>query len=896
MKKAVLMLLITLIVSCSKTDEPAAVTAPVQKQPAVEAQAPVVPAKTVSSEKPEPIELDFEVQSIPGSPEAHKKYLDDPTLFQELNIPKYTESAVIGSNLSVLYPGFLPATTADLDSHPEGIPLDKGTHLQLLGKIENSDKEYYGLFKFQDNYNYFYKVEIDGQEGAVFGADLAGIGESAVTNSIIAELYSEESNNEMFPPYIGLDSLPPEVQTRLETDRIAFQRVTPSEYRLSLDRPDDMLALYIQDAGNKQIPLFLTTDLYANSLHLYFDKYLQFIEENFLVPRLKQLNTEFLGALQEKSSAPVSGAVYSRALERAIAYFQVSDALLSIAPVKKVEEDKYGRTETLYEMPDMDEVLAGYPESVVAELKLIRAAEGTTVSPNFGYKEDYSQYKARGHYTKNGILEAYFRAMMWYGRIHSYISAGKILPYSLDGEPVPQETAEEISVRHFPMVAVLTELVEENQDTLLSAWKELFDPITTLIGMNDDLSFYDLLPFYEELEISDLSLWLEDTSNIVSSVNKAHSELRPPVISGNSVFAAPSEDYENPPMGWRLFGQRFTWDSYIHQFVSPPRYMPRDIVRGLDITRAFGSTTADYLLGQSDYPVMPGLDKLLASIAARVTAMEPDIWTETYYNQVLYQIKTQAVFEPGSGFYFTESPQWGIKSQLAAHGTWAALRHDTILYVKQVYAERAGDGDYSPTYRTDPLPQPVHYIEPNLAFLRGALNSILKLKMIAHNYQLQDEEFLSRSQELEQILTRSIKIGEQEYNDSPLSTADLQWIRTVPKQLSKLVVPPGANYSMFSDDPDSLRGAIVADVYTNMELGLALETATGIPHRLYIALNDGQGGKRIAQGYGFSYYEFTVPYNKRLTNEEWRSEVYREDADLSGHLPFWMEGVALNPR
>ncbi len=904
MKKSLLMLLLVFTVlpgvsflSCSKDTVQEMITEePAQEQPAAFAEEADQPEENIEVEKPEPIVLDFEVQPIPGSPAGHKQYLDDPTDFRDLNIPAYAASGVIGSSMALFYPGFQPVSTDDLAGLPAGTAIPKGTHLQLLEKIKNSDEEYYGLFKFQNNYNYFYAVELDGQAGTVFGADLAGIGESAEVNAILAELYSEQAESGLFPSFIGLDPLSPGVKERLESDRIAFQRVNPGEYRLSLDQPDDMLALYIQDAKDKQIPLFLTTDVYANSLHLYFDKYLQFIEENYLLRRLTEFNRDFLRLLENKAAEATEDTVYGEALERAVSYFQVAQALLDLAPERHRHEDEYGRTAVTYASFDENHVLKGYPDSVVIEVKLILAAEGMEISPNFGYREDYSQYKARGHYTKNGILETYFRAMMWYGRIHSYISAGKTLPLPLDGSPVPQDTAEELSVRHFPMVAVLTELVRDNQDTLLASWKELFDPITALIGMSDDLSFYDLLPFYEELGILDLPFWLEQESNIIAAVNKAHEELRPPVISGNSVFDAPSEDYENPPMGWRLFGQRFTWDSYIHQFVSPPRFMPRDIVRGLDITRAFGSTTADYLLQQSDYPVMPGLEELIASIADHISAMEPDIWTETYYNQVLYQIKTQALFEPGSGFYFTESPQWGIKSQLAAHGTWAALRHDTILYVKQVYAERAGDGDYEPTYRVDPLPKPVHYIEPNLAYFRGARNSIKHLAKIANNYQLQDEEFRNRSTQLEQIFTRSLKIVEQEYNDAAVSTEDLQWIRTVPKQLSKLVVPPGADYSMYSDDPDSLRGAVIADVFTNMEQGLALETATGIPHRLYIALNDGQGGKRIAQGYGFSYYEFTVPYTDRMTNEEWRREVYEEDADLAERLPFWMEGITLDPR
>jgi len=83
--------------------------------------------------------------------------------------------------------------------------------------------------------------------------------------------------------------------------------------------------------------------------------------------------------------------------------------------------------------------------------------------------------------------------------------------------------------------------------------------------------------------------------------------------------------------------------------------------------------------------------------------------------------------------------------------------------------------------------------------------------------------------------------------------------------------------------------ALVADVYSNAEYMIVLETAVGIPYRLYIPLNDKQGGKRIAVGYGFSYYEFVQPMSARLNNEEWKAIVYQDNADMKDYLPFWMQ-------
>ena len=64
---------------------------------------------------------------------------------------------------------------------------------------------------------------------------------------------------------------------------------------------------------------------------------------------------------------------------------------------------------------------------VDAELALIRATSDAELSPIFTYdaqpddmkyREDYSQYIPRGHYTLSPELEMYFRAMIWYGRMN----------------------------------------------------------------------------------------------------------------------------------------------------------------------------------------------------------------------------------------------------------------------------------------------------------------------------------------------------------------------------------------------------------------------------------------------------------------------------------------------
>jgi hypothetical protein len=844
------------------------------------------------------LDLTVNPEMVPAT--AHAEYLAEPMDFFDL--PDYShlgDTAVIGSEVAVFYPETSISTTADLESLPDGIPLPFAEVIPVFGKIENEDREYYGLFLFQEEYNFFYQTKWDGQSGLVFGADLKGLRQSAEHNAITSLLYKEDYIFDQFPPFISYRSLSDDERQRLESFRIALQEVKPSEYNLSMTRPDDMISLYIGDARDKQLPVFITTDLIANGLHLFFNQYLQSIEEKHFIPRLETMVNGYLAVIHDQiSTADASGSSvqkgYLAALNRADAYFQIADLLLSLSPEVKVTTER-GRDTVEYIAKDQAQVLSRYPENIRGEAALILSASSFMVSPNFGYEEDYSQYKPRGHYTRNGVLEAYFRTMMWFGRLHAYVSAGKELPLPTSPPDTAQDTALDRSVEHLPMAALITEITINNKD-LYQQWRVLFDPITELIGMSDDLSFYEMVPFWESLDIQDFPSWADSSTEIIQAVNKANDTLRHPLISGNSVFWAPAADGHKAPMGWRLFGQRFTWDSFIHQRVSPPKFMPRDIVRGLDIMKVFGSYTADQFLAGGDYLEMEGLEDLMDSLETGFDSMSPGIWEETYYNRVLFLIKSQAEFETGMGFYFTETPAWGVKSLLSAHGTWAALRHDTILYVKQVYAERAGDGDYSPTFRTKVLPFPVHYIEPNIPFFQGALASVAGLYNISRDFSLGDDIFNRRIASWLEILERSLAIVELEYRDEEIDYKEVQWIRTIPQQIAPLVVPADTGYASYTEDEDSLKGAIVADVFTNAELGVALEVATGIPYRLYVALNDGQGGKRIAVGYTFSYFEFLVPQNERMTNEEWRAMVYADRPEIGDKLPFWAKGIALPPR
>jgi hypothetical protein len=164
-----------------------------------------------------------------------------------------------------------------------------------------------------------------------------------------------------------------------------------------------------------------------------------------------------------------------------------------------------------------------------------------------------------------------------------------------------------------------------------------------------------------------------------------------------------------------------------------------------------------------------------------------------------------------------------------------------------------------------------------------------KMYMILQKYDFLDGETAQKLAGMYELFIKAAEISALEAENKSVPADDLTWISRIANVLARLVLPPEGGGMV--DDPDVFRMALVADVFTNAETGLVMETAVGIPYRLYIPLNDKQGGKRIVTGYGFSYYEWSQPMSNRLNDEEWKDIVYNKPATtVDVYLPFWMKG------
>jgi hypothetical protein len=604
------------------------------------------------------------------------------------------------------------------------------------------------------------------------------------------------------------------------------------------------------------MPNFITTDAMLHNYHLYFSHLLRTLEKESLRGELVSLTGSLLAKSREQYQA-LKGTDWENPARRNVAFFTVASRLLD--PEAEIPSDV---------SPEVDQ-----------ELRLIDAHQETfALSPvmNMGnpdadpveaLKEDYTQYIPRGHYTKSEDLKTYFRAMMWYGRMTFRVAR-------------EDETKS---------AALITLLLSRQQD--YDSWNRIYEPTHFFVGKSDDLGFAQYHQLLEEAYGRTPSLdELTGTPEQWGSFRAALEKLDPPALNSIPVFDKNIQpDLEQAVKGFRFMGQRFTLDASVFQRLiyreveensSGERRM---LPNGLDIPAAMGSAEAYGILdsmGETGYKNYPeNMKKLQEHIASLDTGTK----TQNLYWSWLYTLAPLA--EPkGEGYpSFMQNQAWSRKQLETFLGSWAELKHDTILYAKQVIAEMGG-GDEPQDDRG--------YVEPNPeVFGRLAALTRMTIDGLQSRGLLKENDGVSLAR-MEELALKLKVIAEKELAMEPLSAEDYELIQSFGGQLEHFWLEALADSGV--DHPSAVYenpAALIADVATGN--GWALEVGSGLISHIY-AIVPVDGTLRIARGAVFSYYEFPWPAEDRLTDEKWKEMLDAElkeepDAESIPTPPSWTQ-------
>lgn len=458
------------------------------------------------------------------------------------------------------------------------------------------------------------------------------------------------------------------------------------------------------------------------------------------------------------------------------------------------------------------------------------------ISPIFKYKEDYSQYSPRGHYTSSEKLKNYFKAMMWHGRISMLLQSEVIAAESSKNEAKIQTIQALLISNHF-----------DKDKNLRDRWNRIYEVTAFYVGFSDDLGPYEYAKALDTVFGNDRERVNFDNESLKALKTELEKSESPKIYGGTGKIIQAGSETENETFeatkGFRFMGQRYTPDSYILQRLHPP---------ALNIMDLLGSQRAKEHLKSLNISENEEFKNRHLSLENEFGAFDEDDWNKNLYWAQLYALKPLLISYPEGYPTFMQTEAWEDKQLNTALASWTELRHDTILYAKQAY--------FTGSPQEPSKEKPVQgYVEPVPEFYAR----MLALTKMAHSglaeMEVLDEQSDRDFTTLERTLGKLLDISIKELENIELTDEEYKFIRNFGQNISPMLE---------NVDIKSQNSILVADVYTS-PAGV-LEEGTGKLNLIVVAYKQPDGRIVLGAGPVMSYYEFWQPSGKRLTDKEWR--------------------------
>ncbi len=642
---------------------------------------------------------------------------------------------------------------------------------------------------------------------------------------------------------------------------------------------DEMLDIYNVVGGGGDIHpwrnVFVTTDSILHAWHRFFENALEEIEAKDLHPRLDAFLTRWLSVIRaEREAASPELKPHWEQIEAQIAVAFVLLGDDGADPRGEImagwNDDGSPKVVVLASVEErIETVLGALPEVWKArakdEVRLVLAKEGLSSSPLFASYDpnkgaDYTQFTPRSHYSKNQVLRAYFRSMMYLGR---------------NGWPLGTEDFRGLS--HALLLAQSLATPDGEGKVPAEEWGEIMRITSFFAGGSDDVDFSELRRWLGGQ--SDLAAWTAEKSLEAGTLTKLQETLgqlrQPGILSQVRREVVPGEDGKEvlaDSLQFRVFGQRFTYDGWVLTELTPPMMdsMPATPT-ALYVAAALGDRKARELalawLDTKGATAKAGFEGKLDELSKTLAAVDDAAWFASMATKKLHLIGTLAG-EKGDGFpAFMRSPAWGAKNVEGMLGAYTELKHDTVLYAKQSFAEMGEGGSRE---KIDEDEVPYGFVPPELRFWAEME------RLATYTYEgFKKHELLPNVVEEWGHLGRFPKdvaalrrLANKTASGEKWSIEDRLWLlRFNPAYMAEPVDP------MNTPGPDDGKTAIVADIQTNVLEGKILYQGLGRPY-LILALVGDAGINRLVAGTAYDYYEFTEPIQERLSDEDWRKRFY----------------------
>lgn len=576
---------------------------------------------------------------------------------------------------------------------------------------------------------------------------------------------------------------------------------------------------------------FITTDSIVHLYHIIYLGMMEEMEQNSLKQKLMALSKNCL-----------------------------DNALIDYKEAKGDEKDVLMRNAALF-LCALDLLEADYDGEVPSEVRDLAdkeleniKAEGNAVSNITGEEIDYSQFKARGNYTKNENLKKYFKVNMLYSQ-----------------ELVHLENPDESINLEALKQAILISRTMLKDETSFKLWQDIYKPISFLVENTEDTTPIDI---YKSISTATKENTIEAVlaDNVVNAVadeikNKENPKIKP---DSGKVFA--------------FLPQRAVVDNtWLQNLVDTRPQSQRPVVSGVDLMALLGNSLAERLtLTNEDNLKWDEFKEKYEETKAMVDARTDKEEKANIYRTWLWVLKAFNN-EYGEGYPdFMKSEKWQYKDLNTALASWAQLKHDTILYAKEFGAEMGG---YDPV-------EVKHYVEPNVNLYRR-VKYLVGLTMDAdEKYSLLNETQRDRLKDFDNMLEFLIKVSLEELKDETTSDEDNERLSVIGGEMENIFMAFNDGGGDFEIAPRDRDTANVADIQmigsnvVNKPAGSFLEVGSGRFSTMYVIyrLDDKY---YIGRGPVMNYYEFYSDH--RLDNNEFKEmlPVYDMDGEKDKVEPFF---------
>ena len=596
-------------------------------------------------------------------------------------------------------------------------------------------------------------------------------------------------------------------------------------------------------------PSFVTTDLYLQLFHLYFDCVLRDVEEKHLDSLMIVFSSQMEAEMKTLTSS--QDAEVKAAAEFGQAWFAVASWLFS--------HDKAPASAATLNVPE------AYKKMVMEEItKAIDAENGYSDMLEYFPPEEmfgYSLFRPRGHYTRSKVCSRYFRGMMWLQTAHF-------------GTNKPSKMKQ---------IALIANVI--NQQPKLSAiYNKVSEPITYLMGTPDNVTILQVANRIKEmgLPIEKLLSSRKEMANLTKDIEEiAKRQIRIELK--------------------KTRGSKYVVD------IMPQRYQPdaealitttdqdspvslRPCPKGLDWMAVMGLPGAERILIDELKEAQKWADFPKALTTARKKAATTQ-WEACVANQWMYTL--QSLGDTARSLpYFMQSPQWQKKNLNTALASWAELKHDAILYAKQPMLAECGDGGPEP-------PVVKGYVEPNVKFWEKAIALVTRMDKVLTTYNLQTEKAKAVYERIKEMAEFCRDISKKELNGGKITDEEYNQIEIIGSTVENI------SLELVSEDNEMLQGwsdvvstdkkvAVVADVFTASGENVAIDDkcvlyeGVGPAYEIYVVVEI-DGLLYLTRGAVLSYREFTrLLSDPRMTDEEWQQELKKSP---TGGTPSWMKEI-----